>query len=235
MVSPGPTRRPRCCWRSRRRGYGARRPCPLDGEARAMSLAPSTTSVLRFPEAGSPERLSPPATLDAAQREAADELICVARELSKSLRVGHAPATRHLGIFCTWPGSSVSPSPGCTQTRATTAPRTANSVDATASRLAKRTAQDWVGPAASLSMIVPGCWPTSAWIGARQAQPHHPGTPDRRLHVHRGQPRRSASTTVPKLDVAGYLKAAGPSRRAGQVPSADPGTACSAAWKPILE
>jgi 4-carboxymuconolactone decarboxylase len=40
-----------------------------------MSLAPSTTSVLRFPEAGSPERLSPPATLDAAQREAADELI----------------------------------------------------------------------------------------------------------------------------------------------------------------
>ena len=40
-----------------------------------MNLAPSTTSVLRFPEAGLPERLGPPATLDAAQQEAADELI----------------------------------------------------------------------------------------------------------------------------------------------------------------
>jgi 4-carboxymuconolactone decarboxylase len=40
-----------------------------------MIPAPSTTSVLRFPEAGSPERLGPPATLDAAQRKAADELI----------------------------------------------------------------------------------------------------------------------------------------------------------------
>ena len=40
-----------------------------------MNPAPSTTSVLRFPEAGLPERLGPPATLDAAQQEAADELI----------------------------------------------------------------------------------------------------------------------------------------------------------------
>ena len=40
-----------------------------------MIHAPSTTSVVRFPEAGSPERLGPPATLDAVQREAADELI----------------------------------------------------------------------------------------------------------------------------------------------------------------
>jgi 4-carboxymuconolactone decarboxylase len=40
-----------------------------------MNPAPSTTSVLGFPEAGLPERLGPPATLDAAQREAADELI----------------------------------------------------------------------------------------------------------------------------------------------------------------
>ena len=40
-----------------------------------MTSAPSTTSVLRFPEAGLPERLGPPATLDAAQQEAADELI----------------------------------------------------------------------------------------------------------------------------------------------------------------
>ena len=40
-----------------------------------MSLAPSSTSVVGFPEAGLPERLGPPATLDAAQQEAADELI----------------------------------------------------------------------------------------------------------------------------------------------------------------
>ena len=40
-----------------------------------MNPAPSTTSVLGFPEAGLPERLGPPATLDAAQQEAADELI----------------------------------------------------------------------------------------------------------------------------------------------------------------
>ncbi len=40
-----------------------------------MTSAPSMTSVLRFPEAGLPERLGPPVTLDAAQQEAADELI----------------------------------------------------------------------------------------------------------------------------------------------------------------
>ena len=40
-----------------------------------MNPAPSMTSVLSFPEAGLPERLGPPATLDAAQQEAADELI----------------------------------------------------------------------------------------------------------------------------------------------------------------
>jgi 4-carboxymuconolactone decarboxylase len=40
-----------------------------------MNPAPSATSALSFPEAGLPERLGPPATLDAARREAADELI----------------------------------------------------------------------------------------------------------------------------------------------------------------
>ncbi len=40
-----------------------------------MNPAPSMTSVLSFPEAGLPERLGPPAILDAAQQEAADELI----------------------------------------------------------------------------------------------------------------------------------------------------------------
>ena len=40
-----------------------------------MNPAPSMTSVLRFLEAGLPERLGPPAVLDAAQQEAADELI----------------------------------------------------------------------------------------------------------------------------------------------------------------
>jgi 4-carboxymuconolactone decarboxylase len=40
-----------------------------------MSSAPSVTSALCFPEAGLPERLGPPATLDAAQQKAADELI----------------------------------------------------------------------------------------------------------------------------------------------------------------
>lgn len=39
-----------------------------------MKSAPSTTSVPRFPEAGLPERLGPPATLDAAQHEAVGEL-----------------------------------------------------------------------------------------------------------------------------------------------------------------
>ncbi len=40
-----------------------------------MKPAAFTTSALDFPEAGRPERLGPPATLDAAQREAAEELI----------------------------------------------------------------------------------------------------------------------------------------------------------------
>ena len=40
-----------------------------------MNPTPSTSSVLSFPERGLPERLGPPATLDAAQQEAADELI----------------------------------------------------------------------------------------------------------------------------------------------------------------
>jgi 4-carboxymuconolactone decarboxylase len=40
-----------------------------------MTSASSTKTVLPFPEAGLPERLGPPATLDAAQRQAADELI----------------------------------------------------------------------------------------------------------------------------------------------------------------
>jgi len=40
-----------------------------------MNPAPSMTSALRFPEAGLPERLGPPARLDAAQQEAADELV----------------------------------------------------------------------------------------------------------------------------------------------------------------
>jgi 4-carboxymuconolactone decarboxylase len=40
-----------------------------------MNPAPSSNSVLGFPEAGLPERLGPPGTLDAAQQEAADELI----------------------------------------------------------------------------------------------------------------------------------------------------------------
>jgi 4-carboxymuconolactone decarboxylase len=39
-----------------------------------MISAPSMTSVPRFPETDLPERLGPPATLDAAQHEAADEL-----------------------------------------------------------------------------------------------------------------------------------------------------------------
>jgi len=40
-----------------------------------MKSVPSMMSSRAFPEAGQPERLGPPATLDAAQREAADELI----------------------------------------------------------------------------------------------------------------------------------------------------------------
>ena len=52
-----------------------RRTLPLNPEAIPMNPAPSMTSVLSFPEAGLPERLGPPATLDAAQQEAADELI----------------------------------------------------------------------------------------------------------------------------------------------------------------
>ncbi|WP_349282553.1 carboxymuconolactone decarboxylase family protein [Polaromonas hydrogenivorans] len=40
-----------------------------------MKPVPSMTSPRVFPEAGQPERLGPPATLDAAQQEAADELI----------------------------------------------------------------------------------------------------------------------------------------------------------------
>src|SRR3712207_2164554 len=47
----------------------------LTFEARPMNPAPSMTSIPSFPEAGLPERLGPPATLDAAQQEAADELI----------------------------------------------------------------------------------------------------------------------------------------------------------------
>lgn len=39
-----------------------------------MSTASSTPPVLPFPEAGQPERIGPPATLDAAQQQAADEL-----------------------------------------------------------------------------------------------------------------------------------------------------------------
>ncbi len=40
-----------------------------------MKPVPSMTSPRPFPEAGQPERLGPPAQLDAAQQEAADELI----------------------------------------------------------------------------------------------------------------------------------------------------------------
>ena len=40
-----------------------------------MKSGPSMTSPRAFPEAGQPERLGPPATLDTAQQEAADELI----------------------------------------------------------------------------------------------------------------------------------------------------------------
>ena len=40
-----------------------------------MNPPPSMTSVLGYPEAGLPERLGPPETLDAAQQEAADDLI----------------------------------------------------------------------------------------------------------------------------------------------------------------
>ena len=40
-----------------------------------MNLASSSAAVLGFPEAGSPERLGIPETLDTAQQEAADELI----------------------------------------------------------------------------------------------------------------------------------------------------------------
>jgi 4-carboxymuconolactone decarboxylase len=49
-------------------------PFNLD-EAIAMKPVPSITSVRVFPEAGQPERLGPPGTLEAAQQEAADELI----------------------------------------------------------------------------------------------------------------------------------------------------------------
>jgi 4-carboxymuconolactone decarboxylase len=41
----------------------------------SMSSVPSLNSVRRFPEAGLPERLGPPAALDEAQQAAADELI----------------------------------------------------------------------------------------------------------------------------------------------------------------
>lgn len=40
-----------------------------------MKPVPSMTSLRAFPEAGQPERLGPPATLDAMQQEAANELI----------------------------------------------------------------------------------------------------------------------------------------------------------------
>ena len=40
-----------------------------------MNSPLSTTSALGFPEAGLPERLGPPGTLDATQQEATDELI----------------------------------------------------------------------------------------------------------------------------------------------------------------
>ena len=40
-----------------------------------MKTVPSMSSPRVFPEAGQPERLGPPATLDTAQQEAADELI----------------------------------------------------------------------------------------------------------------------------------------------------------------
>jgi 4-carboxymuconolactone decarboxylase len=40
-----------------------------------MNAAPSARSQRAFPESGLPERLGPPATLDAAQQAAADELI----------------------------------------------------------------------------------------------------------------------------------------------------------------
>ena len=40
-----------------------------------MKTAPSMSSAIKFPEAGLPERLGPPATLDADQQRAADELI----------------------------------------------------------------------------------------------------------------------------------------------------------------
>lgn len=39
-----------------------------------MNPLPSSTSALGFPEAGLPERLGPPQTLDSAQQQAADEL-----------------------------------------------------------------------------------------------------------------------------------------------------------------
>ena len=50
-------------------------PHPINREATAMNSAPSTASVRSFPEANQPERLGPPATLDAAQQQAADDLI----------------------------------------------------------------------------------------------------------------------------------------------------------------
>lgn len=40
-----------------------------------MTSTLSSSSALRFPEAGQPERLGPPAALDAEQQQAADELI----------------------------------------------------------------------------------------------------------------------------------------------------------------
>jgi 4-carboxymuconolactone decarboxylase len=40
-----------------------------------MNSVPSASSSLPFPEAGEPERLGPPATLDDTQRQVADELI----------------------------------------------------------------------------------------------------------------------------------------------------------------
>lgn len=40
-----------------------------------MNHAPSATSAIPFPESGQPERLGPPDRLDAAQQEAADELV----------------------------------------------------------------------------------------------------------------------------------------------------------------
>lgn len=40
-----------------------------------MNSAPSASSAIPFPESGRPERLGPPQRLDAAQQEAADELV----------------------------------------------------------------------------------------------------------------------------------------------------------------